>query len=122
MKIKCHSKDTGTEACAIMKEPRNTGILEEQVMRIKIVENQQKTLFDALIQSGTKTPKRGFSCQNRLKTANRNRLSKGRLASLIKIAIKGPLIAEFDFDSARQLFDKKCDHKSDFNIELWSWH
>ena len=41
---------------------------------------------------------RGFSCQNRLKTANRNRLSEGRLASLVKIAIEGPPIAEFDFN------------------------
>ena len=47
---------------------------------------------------------RGFSCQNRIKTGLRNRLSKENLENLITVAIEGVPLAEFDFERAKQIF------------------
>ena len=47
---------------------------------------------------------RGFSCQNRIKTGLRNRLSKENLENLMKVAIEGASLAKFDFERAKQIF------------------
>ena len=47
---------------------------------------------------------RGFSNQNYLKTARRNRLSATRLQSLLTILTEGPAINEFDFQAATNLW------------------
>ena len=44
---------------------------------------------------------RGFSCQNRIKTGLRNRLSEGHLENLMKVAIEGALLAESKADLQR---------------------
>ena len=49
---------------------------------------------------------RGFSCQNRIKTGLRNRLSKKNLENLMNIAIEGALLAEFDFEREKQVFER----------------
>lgn len=51
---------------------------------------------------------RGFSCQNRIKTGLRNRLSEQNLDSLMKVAIEGPPLAEFDFQKAKDIFNEQC--------------
>lgn len=50
---------------------------------------------------------RGFSCQNRIKTGLRNRLSEQNLDSLMKVAIEGPPLAEFDFQRAKDVFNEQ---------------
>lgn len=47
---------------------------------------------------------RGFSCQNRIKTGLRNKLSKENLENLMKVAIEGAPLAKFDFERAKQIF------------------
>ena len=43
---------------------------------------------------------RGFSCQNRIKTGLKNRLSMENLENLMKVAIEEAPLAEFDFKRA----------------------
>ena len=47
---------------------------------------------------------RGFSCQNRIKMDLRNRLSEQNLENLMKVAIEGAPLAEFDFEREKQIF------------------
>ena len=46
---------------------------------------------------------RGFSYQNRIKTGLRNKLSEQNLENLMKVAIEGAALAEFDFEGTNQI-------------------
>ena len=46
---------------------------------------------------------RGISCQNRIKTGLRNRLSEQNINNVMKVAIEGLPLAEFDFEREKQI-------------------
>ncbi|KAL8566900.1 hypothetical protein ACOMHN_008757 [Nucella lapillus] len=50
---------------------------------------------------------RGFSCQNAIKTARRNRLKEDNLNVLMTIKCEGGAISEYDFASAAALWKAK---------------
>lgn len=49
----------------------------------------------------------GFSCQNRIKTGIQNRLNEQNLDNLMKVAIEGPPLAQFDFQRAKEIFKEQ---------------
>ena len=53
-----------------------------------------------ILPTSTAECKRGFSAQNRIKTALRNRLTTSRLNVLMTIDIEGPTLRKFDFNMA----------------------
>ena len=52
---------------------------------------------------------RGFSCQNRIMTTLRNRLSKEKIDCLMRISLEGPPMYQFNFKRA---FCKWKEHKA----------
>mgnify|MGYP001794815701 CR=1 FL=1 len=82
-----------------------------------MAENQQKTLFDALMHE----EKNKYTNWERTDTWQLNYFNWRNTTMPLYVplqmdsgiymvgSIEGPPIAEFDFDSAQQLFDKKCD-------------
>ena len=50
---------------------------------------------------------RGFSTQNRIKTARRSRLTDDHVNTLMLISIHGPPLADFDIDRAVTTFNVK---------------
>lgn len=55
---------------------------------------------------------RGFSTQNEIKTADRNRLSANRLSVLMRIAMNKQSIADFDFKEALSVWCKKKERRA----------
>ena len=53
-----------------------------------------------ILPTSTAECERGFSVQNRIKTALRNRLTTSRLNVLMTIDIEGPTLIIFDFNMA----------------------
>ena len=53
-----------------------------------------------ILPTSTAECERGFSAQNRIKTALRNRLTTSRLNVLMTIDIEGPTLGKFDFNMA----------------------
>ena len=64
------------------------------------------TLLEFLmdIPMNSATCERGFSAQNRIKTAKRNRLNDDRLETILKVSINGPRWGEFDYTNAAENF------------------
>ena len=54
---------------------------------------------------------RGFSCQNNLHTASRNKLKPSKLNSLMTVMIEGPEISRFDFGRAVAVWSKGCERR-----------
>lgn len=50
---------------------------------------------------------RGFSCQNRIKTGLQNRLNDQNLDNLMKVAIQGLPLAQFNFQRAKKIFKEQ---------------
>ena len=60
--------------------------------------------FLIVIPMTSATCERGFSAQNRIKTAKGNRLNEDRLKTILKVSINGPHWAEFDYTNAAENF------------------
>ena len=51
---------------------------------------------------------RGFSCQNRIKTARRSRLSDDNVDNLMLLSMEGPPVVDFPYDRAREIFASRA--------------
>ena len=85
-----------------------------------IIHQHHKDMFPNLVKLAsiamvlpvhTADVERGFSAQNMVKTHLRNRIKAETLQNLLVIKIEGPPMAEFDFQSALSIFNKKKDRR-----------